>query len=85
MIQSGQSREGPPPFPPVWWPDPCCWARFSDTFPHGVGGLGEHGVGGLGEHGLGSGLMFHMDTEMLVSYCFWGPADHEGQIRTTVV
>ena len=21
----------------------------------------------------------------LVSYCFWGPADREGQIRTTVV
>ena len=25
------------------------------------------------------------ETERLVSYCFWGPACHEGQIRTTVV
>ena len=23
-------------------------------------------------------------AQELVSYCFWGPADHEGQIRTTV-
>ena len=48
----------PPPFPTVWWPDLCCSARFSDAVPRGVGRFREHG--------LGSGLMFHMDTEMLL-------------------
>ena len=42
MMKTGQSGDGRPLFPPVRWPDLCCSARFSDTFPPRVGRLGEH-------------------------------------------
>ena len=58
MTKTGQPGEGSLPFPTVWRPDLCCSARF----PHAL----SRGVGRFGERDLGSGLMFHMDTELFL-------------------